>query len=155
VTINCRETAAIEALYPDRLEEHFEALADHHTKSEDTAKAVQYLEKAGDKALGLSQAGPALGYYRGALDLLTRSGRGSDTQRLRIRIGLKWGRLSWVRPADVLDQLNELAKLAHQLGDQISEAKLIAFTGIAALYLWYYAEWMDEVWLRKSPPYNS
>jgi hypothetical protein len=42
--------AAIEALYPGRLEEHYEALADHYSQSDERSKAIDYLDKAGDKA---------------------------------------------------------------------------------------------------------
>ncbi|NIQ90665.1 MAG: hypothetical protein GWN33_10145, partial [Gammaproteobacteria bacterium] len=37
---------AIEALYPDRLEEHYELLAYHYGRSANTDKAVQYLDLA-------------------------------------------------------------------------------------------------------------
>ena len=133
--LHARAGAAIEALYVDRIEEHYEALADHYSKGDKTDKAVEYLEKAGDKALRLSQAGPALDYFSRAVDLLLATHEpGIETERSRVRIGLKWGRLSWVRPADVLGSLNQIIEIARNLGDQISQAKLIAFAGIAALY---------------------
>lgn len=128
-------STAIESLYPNRIEEYYEALAAHYSKTDNTNKAIEYLEKAGDKALRLSQAGPALDQYRRAVDLLAGIGATPETQRLRVSVGLKWGRLSWVRPLDVLEELNRIIDLASQLGDKTSEAKLIAFAGIAALYI--------------------
>ncbi len=41
---------AIERLYSERLEEHFEQLAYHYEKSGNSLKAIDYLEKAGEKA---------------------------------------------------------------------------------------------------------
>lgn len=43
---------AIEALYPDGLEEYYEQLAYHYEWSSDTDKAVEYLLKAGARLPG-------------------------------------------------------------------------------------------------------
>ena len=41
---------AIEELYPDRLAEHYEALAHHFTEAEDWDRALRYLELASNKS---------------------------------------------------------------------------------------------------------
>ena len=41
---------AIEALYPDNLAEHYDALAHHYDRGDASEKAVEYLLKAGEKA---------------------------------------------------------------------------------------------------------
>jgi class 3 adenylate cyclase/tetratricopeptide (TPR) repeat protein len=41
---------AIEALYPDRLEEHYELLAYHYSKTEEAKKAIEYLSRFAEKA---------------------------------------------------------------------------------------------------------
>ena len=80
----------------------------------DVAKAVEYLDKAGDKALSLSQAGPALDYYRRAVNLLSQVEATPEVNRQRVSIGLKWGRLSWARPVDVLEELAQAQALFGQ-----------------------------------------
>src|SRR5262249_26792886 len=42
---------AIEALYADRLVEHYETLAYHYERAEAWPKAIDYLRKSGEKAL--------------------------------------------------------------------------------------------------------
>ena len=44
-----RTAQAIEALYADRLAEHYEALAHHYSRSGNTPKAVDYLQRAGNR----------------------------------------------------------------------------------------------------------
>src|SRR4029077_6481467 len=62
--------AGIEALYADRLEEHYEALADHYSKSDNTSKAIEYLEKAGNKAASYSSLQDARSYCQRTVGLL-------------------------------------------------------------------------------------
>ena len=52
--LHAQTGASIEALYAHRIEEHYEALADHYSKSDNTSKAIEYLEKAGNKAASYS-----------------------------------------------------------------------------------------------------
>src|SRR5260370_42028504 len=42
--------AAIEKMYAERLDDHLTELAHHFARSADTAKAVEYLLKAGERA---------------------------------------------------------------------------------------------------------
>jgi tetratricopeptide (TPR) repeat protein len=58
---------AIEALYPERLEEHAERLAYHYERSGADEKAIEYLLKAGEKARRAFLNEAALGYFRRAL----------------------------------------------------------------------------------------
>src|SRR5439155_17125863 len=48
-----------------------EALAHHYEQAEDVARAVEHLERAGDKQAGEFRDTAALSYYRRARDLLT------------------------------------------------------------------------------------
>ena len=60
--------AGIEELYADRLPEQYEALAHHYYEGQDWEKALEYLEKAGDKAVAAFANQDALDYYRRALE---------------------------------------------------------------------------------------
>jgi class 3 adenylate cyclase len=54
---------AIEALYPDRLEEHYELLAYHYSRSANADKAVDYLDWANRKAVKLRAMEEAKAYF--------------------------------------------------------------------------------------------
>ncbi|MGH6792650.1 MAG: ATP-binding protein, partial [Methyloceanibacter sp.] len=66
--------AAIEELYHDRLAEHYEALAHHYSEGQDWEKALDYLEKAGDKAVAAFANQDALEYYARALEVCDKIG---------------------------------------------------------------------------------
>ncbi|MFC1717930.1 AAA family ATPase [Candidatus Poribacteria bacterium] len=56
-----------EALYASRLEEYYEELAYHYSRSEDDEKAVEYLLKAGKRAKDIYANQEAISYFKEAL----------------------------------------------------------------------------------------
>ena len=58
-----------ESLYSSRLEEYYEELAYHYSRSDDSVKALDYLGKAGDKSRGSFANDAAIEYYQQALAL--------------------------------------------------------------------------------------
>jgi len=60
----------IEGLYRERLEEYYEELAYHYSRSEDVEKAVAYLLKAGEKASRSSAYEAAIDHLQKGLELL-------------------------------------------------------------------------------------
>src|SRR5262249_8781238 len=65
-----RAAQAIEQLYAARLPEYYPALAHHCTRSGNTAKAVDYLHRAGQQAVERSAYAEAISHLSTALDLL-------------------------------------------------------------------------------------
>ena len=63
----------IEALYRDRIEEYYEELAYHYTKSKDKSKALEYLIKSAEKADKRYDNTSAIEYYIQAIELLEQS----------------------------------------------------------------------------------
>jgi tetratricopeptide (TPR) repeat protein len=61
---------AIEALYQDRLEEHYAELAHHFVQGEAWDKALAYCRQAGDKAIAQSAHREAVGAFEQALRVL-------------------------------------------------------------------------------------
>ena len=57
-----RAAQAIEGLFPDRLAEHYSALAHHYSRSGNTAKAVDYLQRAGQQAVQRSAYAEAISH---------------------------------------------------------------------------------------------
>jgi predicted ATPase len=61
---------AMETLYADRLDEFYEVLTYHYTRSANTDKAVQYLDLAHQKATRASAMEVAYAYFTEAMQLL-------------------------------------------------------------------------------------
>jgi predicted ATPase len=66
-----RTAQAIEAIFAERLAEHYHALAHHYSRSGNTAKAVDYRHRAGQHAVERSAYAEAISHLTAALDLLT------------------------------------------------------------------------------------
>jgi oligopeptide transport system substrate-binding protein len=81
---------AIEALYPDRLEEQCELLAYHYSHSGNTDKAVDYLSQAGDRARGLYAHEEAIDCYKRALAFLKEQGKHEQAARALMKLGLTY-----------------------------------------------------------------
>jgi predicted ATPase len=80
--------AAIEKLHANRLEDHLADLAHHFARSADSAKAVEYLLKAGQNAAQRSASREALDRFELGLRLLDQlpAGPARDQQELAIRV---------------------------------------------------------------------
>jgi class 3 adenylate cyclase len=65
-----RAAAAIEALYPERLDDHLNHLVRHYTQSGNLRKAVKYLNLAGRQAAGRLSYDEAIAHFTAALELL-------------------------------------------------------------------------------------
>jgi predicted ATPase len=61
---------AIEAIFTGRLEEHLSQLAHHYSRSRNTEKAIEYSQRAGERAVQLSANAEAIGHLTTAIRLL-------------------------------------------------------------------------------------
>jgi class 3 adenylate cyclase/tetratricopeptide (TPR) repeat protein len=106
--------AAIEALYADRLEEQFEALAHHYSQSEDVEKAIEYLEKAGDKAAARFSIPTAGQFYKAALARIQASLDQDKWKTRFIDVTLKRARITHYAPTvESLELLTTASSLAR------------------------------------------
>jgi len=69
---------AIEALYPEALEEHYEQLAYHFDRGKLADKAIEYYYKSGEKASGLYANQSAVSHFSRGLELLRGSAEVKD-----------------------------------------------------------------------------
>jgi hypothetical protein len=69
---------AIEALFPDRLEEHAHRIAQHFALAGEDEKALKYFAMAGEAAAGLHANAEGAAHYAGAVDAARRLGVGAD-----------------------------------------------------------------------------
>jgi len=82
---------AIEALYPDRLEEHYELLAYHYGRSANTDKAVQYLDLANQKAARVHAMEEAKAYFDEAMAHLDTLPETEENRQRRISLLVNQG----------------------------------------------------------------
>jgi ABC-type oligopeptide transport system substrate-binding subunit len=82
--------AWLEAAAGERLEEYLGLIAGHYELASEQAKAVEYLQRAGDRARLAYAHQEAVEYYRRALDLLKEHGEYRDAARTLMKLGLAY-----------------------------------------------------------------
>ncbi len=85
--------AAVERLYPSRLEAHYEELAYHYSRSRDVDKAIEYLVKAGDKSRQAALNQAAIKYFDDALELAEKGQTRAPAIPNRIKALVGLGRI--------------------------------------------------------------
>lgn len=83
-----RVAAAIEELFAPSLDEYLELVAHHYARSQDFPKALDYLERAGDKAVALDARDQATELWRRARKVAARMGDEAAEQRLLDRLAV-------------------------------------------------------------------
>jgi tetratricopeptide (TPR) repeat protein len=118
--LHAKIVEVLEALYPDRLGESLERLAQHAVRGEVWEKAVPYCRQAGEKARHRGAMQEAVTSFEQALDALGHLPEHSDTGVLGIELRrLLGGMLSSVgEHRRGLALLGEAAAQARQLGDR-------------------------------------
>jgi class 3 adenylate cyclase/tetratricopeptide (TPR) repeat protein len=131
VTLHRRVAEAIEDIHAARLDDHLPALAHHWaraaTPAVQTAKAVEYAHRAGDRALAQLAHDEAVTYYRQALELLeVTEGSVDESQRCELLIALGEAQRRAGDPT-YRETLLDAARLARELGD----VEALARAGVA------------------------
>jgi predicted ATPase/class 3 adenylate cyclase len=130
--IHERTGKAIEELYKDRLEEFYEVLAHHYSRSENVEKAYEYLVLAGIKAAYGYSLWEAYRFCKEAIQVLNRGPQTEENKRKGIEIrrltALTMGALGY--PEDYLQLVDEGVRLARDLGDEGSMAMFHSKIGL-------------------------
>ena len=118
--LHTRIVDAIERLYPERLIEQVERLADHALRGEMWEKAVAYLRQAGAKALARFAYREAVTRLEQALDALTHVPETQATIEQAIDVRLELRNALWPLAAHrrIFDILQEAETLARALDDR-------------------------------------
>ena len=122
---------AIEALYPQRLEEFYDMLAYHYSKSQHLEKAYQYLKLSGEKAARNYSNLEAFHFFKDAINVLNRMPETKEIKGAQIEIRL----LMYIPmffldfTEDSLQILLEGERLAKELGDEKSLATFYSRLG--------------------------
>ncbi|MFX0203220.1 MAG: guanylate cyclase, partial [Candidatus Hodarchaeota archaeon] len=119
---------AIEQIYSERLEEFYEMLAYHYSRSENAEKAYQYLKLAGEKATGNYANWESFRFYKGAIEILNSLPKTDKIKKEHINttllILIPMRLLGF--PEDSLEILKEGERLSRELQDEKSIAMLLA-----------------------------
>jgi class 3 adenylate cyclase/tetratricopeptide (TPR) repeat protein len=131
--IHKKVAQAIESLYSDRLEEFYEMLSYHYSRSEETTQAYRYLKLSGTKAIRNSALWEAFGFYRDALEILNKSPATEETRKEKIDVSLLMGSpmISLGFPEDSLRVLQQGEELSQELN---ATKSLTTFCSIIGLY---------------------
>jgi predicted ATPase len=87
-----RAGAALESMFAEQLEDHLEELAHHYGRSDNVAKAVEYLGRAGQRALQRSAYADAISCLTAAADLLQKLPDSSERIQRELLLQLALGR---------------------------------------------------------------
>jgi class 3 adenylate cyclase/tetratricopeptide (TPR) repeat protein len=138
-TVGFEERNRLHRLVAERLEalagqegegDYVDALAYHHAACGNSARAIAYAIKAGDRAMALAALDRAQSHFRLALELL---GNGSDNNGLFGSLIVRFGRASVVDPSrEQLPVLEAAATIARQTGN--GEAVMLAEYWLGAIY---------------------
>lgn len=123
---------AIEALYGERLEEFYEMLGYHYTKSENKEKAYRYLKASGVKASQRSSLWEAFRFFRDGINILKEQNLTSAAaaERVEITLLLITPMLALGFPEDSLYILQSSEGLAREVGDVRGITSLCSAIGL-------------------------
>jgi tetratricopeptide (TPR) repeat protein len=110
---------AIELLYPNRLEEYFELLAYHYSRSDDASKALDYLDRANQKSVKLNAMEEAKSYFDEAMKLLDNQPETESTHQRRISLLVNQWIVFWLlfRVPEYFELLKEHEPIAVKVAD--------------------------------------
>jgi class 3 adenylate cyclase/tetratricopeptide (TPR) repeat protein len=136
---------AIEELYPDRRAEHAEVVGYHFFRAEDWARALEYLQKAAEKAARAYANREALALSEQALEAARQLGDAVPVQTVmaiheaRADLWLALGGFDRAR----VENMARL-ELARRCGDRSQEAAALSALGFASLWAHEFARAIDE-----------
>jgi class 3 adenylate cyclase/tetratricopeptide (TPR) repeat protein len=122
---------AIEELYPDRLEEFYEMLAYHYSRSGNLEKAYQYLKLSADKAVLSYSLWEACNFGKGAINLLNQMPRTDENKSkgIELRLWISSAMMGLGYHEDFINMLQEGERLSKELSDERSLANIYGSIG--------------------------
>jgi class 3 adenylate cyclase/tetratricopeptide (TPR) repeat protein len=130
--IHQRIGKAIEELYPERLEEFYEMLAHHYSRSDDLPKSLQYLRLSGDKAVSSYSLWEAFRFYKEALPVLDRlpDSEANKKRGIEIRLSMLAPMMGLNYPEDSVHILEDGERISTEIGDGKSLANFYSSIGM-------------------------
>ncbi|MBY4676683.1 adenylate/guanylate cyclase domain-containing protein [Marinobacterium arenosum] len=116
-----RAARAIEALYPQQLNDHCKELAHHYCSSGNHPKALEYLGRAGQQAMYQSATAEAIDHFSAALKVLDQLPAGQQRDRdelgIQLDLGPAWIAVNGYAEPGVEKIYNRALALCRQVGD--------------------------------------
>lgn len=120
----------LETIHADRLDEHIESLARHYALSDRKDKAIEYLERAGDKTARYYSLREARSYYRDAVRLVDDSSAKANMMRTRATLIFKWADASaYSASRENIEALSRLLDDARRTRDDALETTTLYWLG--------------------------
>ena len=116
-----RAAQAIEGLFAERLPEHYNALAHHYSRSGNTAKAVDYLHRAGHQAVERSAYTEAISHLTTALDLLTALPETRERSQQELAVQMTLGMALRATKGQAAPEVERLYTRARALCERVGE----------------------------------
>ncbi|MFC1856911.1 adenylate/guanylate cyclase domain-containing protein [Thermodesulfobacteriota bacterium] len=135
---------AIEEIYTERLEEFYEMLAYHYSKSENFEKASQYLKLSGKKAVARHAPAEAFNFYKEALNALKKLPDSEENKKAQIEVC----RLFFIPviilgcPEGSLQIFQEGERLSKEIEDTLNLAHFCSHIGI---YHWMAGDCLSAI----------
>ena len=134
--IHGRIAQAIEELYADRLENHYESLAHHYELSGNAGKAVKYLILSGEKSNRIGAAQAAFGFLKKALEISEEAHiKLSPQTEVRLHFELALAQQAIGAVGDAVKGLRKAIDLSRRHGMVDYEKESL-----------YYLAWTIRVW---------
>jgi tetratricopeptide (TPR) repeat protein len=129
--IHAKIGQATEELYPERLEEFYEMLAYHYSKSENPERAYQYLKLSGNKAAKNYSNWEAFRHYKEAINTLTKMPVTEENKReqIEVRFLMAHPMILLGFPQDSLEILQKGEMLSNEHRDERSLAHFLSLIG--------------------------
>jgi predicted ATPase len=122
-----RVAVTLEALFPDRLEEHYGSLAHHFLAAaqddEAVAKAIEYAVRAGERNMALPAYAEAVRFYHMALEALARQNSVDEAQRGELLLALGEAQRKAGEHVQAFEILQRAADSARQRGSSADLAR--------------------------------
>jgi predicted ATPase/class 3 adenylate cyclase len=116
-----RAAQAIEVLFAERLPDHYNALAHHYSRSGNTAKAIDYLHRAGQQAVERSAYAEAVSHLTVALDLLTALPESRERSQQELAVQMTLGMALRATKGQASPEVERLYTRARMLCEQVGE----------------------------------
>jgi len=123
---------AIESLHVQRLDEFYEILAYHYSKSDSFEKAYQYLKLSGNKTTRNNSNWEAFRFYKDAIEVLKQlpDSRNNKTKQIEVILLMSGPMMFLTYPENSLRILEEGVRFCKKLNDKKSLATIYSLLGI-------------------------
>jgi predicted ATPase len=129
---------AIEQLYHERLDEHYDELAHHYHRSGNTEKAIHYLHLAGQQAVQRSAHPEAIRHLTAALNLLLAQPETLERADRELMLQIALGVSLMATKGFAAPEVERIYTRARELCQQIGEISQL-FSALWGLFVCYFA----------------